>query len=171
MVKGGNGLSGASKLAAGISEDIFRGFGYLAEPEALPFFKDEYMCRDEYISMFGPTVGDRIRLGDTSLWVQIERDYVSQIITRVCLTVLSSRRLYMAMKSSLGVVSYAVMVSRRCFILDPGKTIRDGMGQASGRTSEEALDLVITNAVIIDWTGIYKVTRRFCGFVRPLIGS
>lgn len=35
------------------------------------------------------------------------------------------------------------------------------MGQASGRSSAEALDLVITNAVIVDWTGIYKVMRSF----------
>lgn len=44
-------------------------------------------------------------------------------------------------------------------MLDQGKTIRDGMGQASGRSSAEALDLVITNVVIVDWTGIYKVRR------------
>lgn len=44
------------------------------------------------------------------------------------------------------------------------------MGQACGRSSDEALDLVITNAVVIDWTGIYKVTRRFRGRIRTLIG-
>lgn len=37
-----------------------------------------------------------------------------------------------------------------------GKTIRDGMGQATGRGDKESLDTVITNALIIDWTGIYK---------------
>lgn len=37
-----------------------------------------------------------------------------------------------------------------------GKTIRDGMGQASGRSDKECLDTVITNALVIDWTGIYK---------------
>ncbi len=37
-----------------------------------------------------------------------------------------------------------------------GKTIRDGMGQASGRADKESLDTVITNAVIVDWSGIYK---------------
>jgi urease len=38
-----------------------------------------------------------------------------------------------------------------------GKTIREGMGQATNRSSFEALDLVITNALIVDWSGIYKV--------------
>jgi urease alpha subunit len=38
-----------------------------------------------------------------------------------------------------------------------GKTIREGMGQATGLSSEDALDLIITNALVIDWSGIYKV--------------
>ena len=38
-----------------------------------------------------------------------------------------------------------------------GKTIREGMGQATNRSYLEALDLVITNTLIIDWSGIYKV--------------
>lgn len=40
-----------------------------------------------------------------------------------------------------------------------GKTIREGMGQATNRPASETLDLVITNALIIDWSGIYKVTQ------------
>jgi len=42
-----------------------------------------------------------------------------------------------------------------------GKVLRDGMGQASGRSDNECLDLVITNALIIDYTGIYKVASVF----------
>ncbi len=38
-----------------------------------------------------------------------------------------------------------------------GKTIREGMGQATNRPASESLDLVITNALIVDWSGIYKV--------------
>jgi urease len=38
-----------------------------------------------------------------------------------------------------------------------GKSIREGMGQATNRSSAESLDLVITNALIVDWSGIYKV--------------
>jgi urease len=41
--------------------------------------------------------------------------------------------------------------------LCPGKSIREGMGQATNRSASETLDLVITNALIIDWSGIYKV--------------
>ena len=41
-----------------------------------------------------------------------------------------------------------------------GKTIREGMGQATDRSSEETVDLVITNALIIDWSGIYKVCTQ-----------
>lgn len=74
--------------------------------------------------MFGPTVGDRVRLGDTSLWVEVERDETAY-----------------GDEAKFG----------------GGKTIREGMGQATGRSSEEALDLVITNTLIIDWSGIYKV--------------
>jgi urease len=37
-----------------------------------------------------------------------------------------------------------------------GKTLREGMGQATGRHDAETLDLVVTNALIVDWTGIYK---------------
>lgn len=81
VVKGGNGFTDfiASKLAEGISEDIFRGFGHLPELDALPLVADMDISCDEYMCMYGPTVGDRIRLGDTSLWIQIERDSVSQI--------------------------------------------------------------------------------------------
>ena len=37
-----------------------------------------------------------------------------------------------------------------------GKTIREGMGQATDRSGSDSLDLVITNALIVDWSGIYK---------------
>lgn len=37
-----------------------------------------------------------------------------------------------------------------------GKTLREGMGQATGRSDADTLDLVVTNALIVDWTGIYK---------------
>lgn len=107
VVKGCNGVTEfvASKLAAGISEDIFKGFGHLPEPDALPWRKEKEISRKDYLSYYGPTVGDRIRLGDTSLWIQIERDSVSQIIVLVRLAALSSRRLYMATKSNSVVVS------------------------------------------------------------------
>lgn len=42
-----------------------------------------------------------------------------------------------------------------------GKSIREGMGQATNRPASETLDLVITNALIVDWSGIYKVRAPF----------
>jgi len=79
--------------------------------------------RAAYADMFGPTVGDRLRLADTNLIVEIERD---------C-TILGEE------------VKFG-----------GGKVIRDGMGQSQLTTAAGAADTVITNAVVIDWTGIYK---------------
>ena len=48
-----------------------------------------------------------------------------------------------------------------------GKSIREGMGQATDRPSSATLDLVITNALIVDWSGIYKVSHPH-GFIDRL---
>ncbi|TFL02575.1 urease [Pterulicium gracile] len=79
--------------------------------------------RGDYIAMFGPTTGDRIRLGDTSLWIEIESDAA-----------------YYGDEVKFG----------------GGKTIREGMGQATNRSCTTSLDLVITNAIILDWSTISK---------------
>ncbi|EAR10395.1 urease subunit alpha [Reinekea blandensis] len=78
--------------------------------------------RQSYAQMFGPTVGDRVRLGDTELFIQVEQDYTT----------------------------YGDEVK-----FGGGKVIRDGMGQ-SQRASQETVDLVITNALILDHWGIVK---------------
>lgn len=80
------------------------------------------ISRQAYAEMFGPTVGDKIRLADTDLWIEIEHDYAT----------------------------YGEEVK-----FGGGKVIRDGMGQ-SQRTSQDCADTVITNAVILDYTGIIK---------------
>lgn len=80
------------------------------------------MDRQSYASMFGPTTGDRVRLGDTDLWLQVEQDYTT----------------------------YGDEVK-----FGGGKVIRDGMGQSQA-TSDIAVDLVITNALILDHWGIVK---------------
>ncbi len=80
------------------------------------------ITRAAYAEMYGPTVGDRVRLADTDLWIAIEEDRTT----------------------------YGEEVK-----FGGGKVIRDGMGQ-SQVTSEECVDLVITNAVIIDHHGIIK---------------
>jgi urease subunit alpha len=78
--------------------------------------------RVSYAQMFGPTVGDRVRLADTDLWVQVEKDF-----TR-----------------------YGDEVK-----FGGGKVIRDGMGQSQS-SDIDSMDLVITNALIIDYWGIVK---------------
>jgi urease subunit alpha len=81
------------------------------------------MKRRHYADMFGPTTGDRVRLGDTELFLEVERD--------------------------------CTVYGDECKF-GGGKVIREGMGQAAGVGDAEALDCVITNALIVDWTGIYK---------------
>src|SRR6478736_8348218 len=81
------------------------------------------ISRAAYADMFGPTVGDKVRLADTDLVVEVERD----------LTV------------------YGEEVK-----FGGGKVIRDGMGQGQASRAEGAVDTVITNALIIDHTGIFK---------------
>jgi urease subunit alpha len=80
--------------------------------------------RRQYAELYGPTTGDRIRLADTELLIEVERD----------LTVAGDEAKF-----------------------GGGKVLRDGMGQSATTTSAEgALDLVITNAVILDHWGIVK---------------
>ncbi|HEY9719469.1 MAG TPA: urease subunit alpha [Trichormus sp.] len=80
--------------------------------------------RSKYSSLYGPTVGDRVRLADTDLIIEVEKD----------LTVYGEE-----------------------ITFGGGKTIRDGGGQDPCMTrASGALDLVITNALVLDWSGIYK---------------
>ena len=87
------------------------------------------MERSVYARTFGPTKGDRVRLGDTSLVVEIEAD--------LC-----------AGEDGAG---YGDEVK-----FGGGKVLRDGLGQAAGLGAAESLDTVITNATVLDYTGIYK---------------
>ncbi len=80
------------------------------------------MNKQAYAEMFGPTVGDRVRLADTDLWIEVEKDFTV----------------------------YGEEVK-----FGGGKVIRDGMGQGQ-RVASEVADTVITNALILDYTGIYK---------------
>ncbi len=79
--------------------------------------------RGTYADIYGPTTGDRVRLGDTSLFLKVEKDFA--------------------------------VYGDECKF-GGGKTIREGMGQAAGVGDADALDCVITNALIVDYTGIYK---------------
>ena len=81
------------------------------------------MDRRAYAETFGPTVGDRVRLADTELLIEVERDYTT----------------------------YGDEVK-----FGGGKVIRDGMGQSPISRAGGAVDMVITNALILDWWGIVK---------------
>lgn len=81
------------------------------------------MKRAHYADMFGPTTGDKVRLGDTSLIAEVEKDFT--------------------------------VYGDECKF-GGGKVIREGMGQAAGVGAKDALDCVITNALVLDHTGIYK---------------
>ena len=81
------------------------------------------ISRFDYAAMFGPTTGDRLRLADTDLVIEVERDHTT----------------------------YGEEVK-----FGGGKVIRDGMGQSQVTREGGAVDTVITNALIVDYTGIYK---------------
>ncbi|MBC7435084.1 MAG: urease subunit alpha [Bdellovibrionales bacterium] len=83
--------------------------------------------RRAYAEMFGPTIGDRVRLADTELIIEVEDDY------------------------TLRAGSYGEEVK-----FGGGKTIRDGMAQSQRTQAEGAMDTVLTNALIIDHWGIVK---------------
>ncbi|MDE2187993.1 MAG: urease subunit alpha, partial [Betaproteobacteria bacterium] len=85
------------------------------------------LSRRAYADMFGPTVGDRVRLADTELLIEVEDDY------------------------TLRAGGYGEEVK-----FGGGKTIRDGMGQGQATRAGGAMDLVITNALILDHWGIVK---------------
>ncbi|MFY0679216.1 MAG: urease subunit alpha [Thalassovita sp.] len=81
------------------------------------------ISRSDYAAMYGPTTGDRLRLADTDLIIEVESD----------------------------LTTYGEEVK-----FGGGKVIRDGMGQAQTTRADGAVDTVITNALIVDHTGIYK---------------
>jgi len=81
------------------------------------------ISRAAYADMFGPTTGDKVRLADTELFIEVEKD----------------------------LTTYGEEVK-----FGGGKVIRDGMGQSQATRAQGAVDTVITNALIVDHTGIYK---------------
>lgn len=101
--------------------------GFLHTPEDPPCHYGEIkaytMDRMAYAMMYGPTVGDTVRLGSTNLRIQVEKDYTAH--------------------------------GDEC-TFGGGKTLRDGIGQAAGRADDECADLIIVNALVLDWSGIFK---------------
>ena len=91
------------------------------------------ISRRDYAAMFGPTTGDKVRLADTDLIIEVERDLTASLAGG------GTRELYGEEVKFGG-----------------GKVIRDGMGQSQYTRAQGAVDTVITNALIVDHTGIYK---------------
>jgi urease len=128
VIRGGNNIAPGPIDLTRTDEIIGRlqegGFANSPEPTADSARIDIFsMEREAYVSMFGPTTGDLVRLGATDLWIKVEKDFC-----------------HYGDECSFG----------------GGKTLREGMGQASGRADSECLDLVVTNAVVVDWSGIFK---------------
>jgi urease subunit alpha len=92
------------------------------------------ISRKTYADMYGPTVGDKVRLGDTDLVIEVERDLIAE-----------------RSSAQANALRYGEEVK-----FGGGKVIRDGMGQSQRTRAEGAMDTVITNALIVDWTGIVK---------------
>ncbi|MBF9052869.1 urease subunit alpha [Rhodobacterales bacterium LSUCC1028] len=82
------------------------------------------ISRRDHAGMFGPTTGDRLRLADTDLIIEVKRDLTGPHGEEVK--------------------------------FGGGKVIRDGMGQSQLTRAEGVMDTVITNALVVDYTGIYK---------------
>jgi len=128
IIRGGNHIA-TGKVDLSRTDEILRklqqaGFFHTPDPLGDTACIDVFeMDRAAYATMFGPTVGDTIRLGFTDLWIKVEKDLTSY--------------------------------GDECKF-GGGKTLREGMGQATGVSDELSLDLVIVNALIVDWTGIYK---------------
>ncbi|KAL6567888.1 Urease [Orobanche gracilis] len=133
VIRGGNNIADGpvddARIPA-VMKAVHEGrYGFSEEVNAREFVIEEEssfsysMTHESYVNMYGPTTGDKIRLGDTDLLAEIERDF-------------------------------AVYGDESVF--GGGKVLRDGMGQGCGFCSHDCLDTVITNAVIIDYTGIFK---------------
>ncbi|XP_073013004.1 urease [Typha latifolia] len=148
VIRGGNGIADgpvdASQLNKVMENVIANGFGHQDQPHAREGVIGDNsgleftVSREAYANMYGPTSGDKIRLGDTGLYAEIEKDFVIH--------------------------------GDEC-VFGGGKVLRDGMGQATGYPPSSCLDTVITNAVVIDYTGIYKADIGIKGGVIVAIGK
>ncbi|CAH8382795.1 unnamed protein product [Eruca vesicaria subsp. sativa] len=133
VIRGGNGI--VDGPVDDFSWTVFmetmerRGLRHLEEGNASEGISGEdprfttTLSREKYANMYGPTTGDKLRLGDTNLYARIEKDYT--------------------------------VYGDEC-VFGGGKVLREGMGQGIENSESISLDTVITNSVIIDYTGIYK---------------
>ena len=139
-ISGGNNLASGTvnpeRLSEIMANLVAKNFAHMEQSPALNAKElPEYQIpREVYQSFYGPTTGDRVRLGDTDLWIEIEKDFT-----------------HYGDECKFG----------------GGKVLREGMGQANGVPDSEALDLVITNCIILDYTGIYKVNKQAICALQP----
>ena len=96
--------------------------------------------KSDYAAMFGPTVGDKVRLADTDLIIEVERDLIAE----------------RAGAATSGGTGGNAMLYGEEVKFGGGKVIRDGMGQSQVTRADGAVDTVITNALVVDYTGIFK---------------
>ena len=94
-----------------------------AKEAAVRSDRKQKISRASYAGMFGPTLGDKVRLADTELFIEVEKDFTT----------------------------YGDEVK-----FGGGKVIRDGMGQSQVSREDGSVDTVITNGLILDWSGIIK---------------
>ncbi|PPS10532.1 hypothetical protein GOBAR_AA10115 [Gossypium barbadense] len=137
VIRGGNGIVDGpvdyNNIETVMETIRIEGYGNTEDADASSFCSEGLTGEDSdftttvspeaYANMYGPTTGDKIRLGDTNLYAEIEWDFA--------------------------------IYGDEC-VFGGGKVIRDGMGQSCGHLPDKSLDIVITNAVIIDYTGIFK---------------
>ncbi|KAI0244709.1 Urease [Massospora cicadina] len=124
LVEIGGGPLDPGRVDGLIDALVAKGFGHtIEEVDGMEECCPRQLDRAAYCSMYGPTVGDRVRLGDTNLVIEVEAD----------MTVYGDECKF-----------------------GGGKVLREGMGQATGFNGADVLDLLITNALIIDYSGIYK---------------
>ena len=136
IIHGGNGLVDGPVGSVGnpppefIEKITTLGFCNITQPQPQTSESDlspATMSKDTYAKTFGPTVGDCVRLGDTDLVITVEKD--------LC-----------APNEQYG----------EELKFGGGKVLRDGLGQSSTLPAASCVDVIITNALILDYTGIYK---------------
>eukprot|EP00898_Chlorokybus_atmophyticus_P000607 jgi/Chlat1/1547/Chrsp122S01821 len=137
VVRGGNNLGDGKVNPQGLATAVAS--GAQGNGQGDNGWASVMLTHEHYAALYGPTTGDKLRLGDTSLYLEVEKDFTTY--------------------------------GDEC-VFGGGKVLREGMGQAAGAGPSVALDLVITNAVIVDYTGCYKadigISGMCCGNIHAI---
>ncbi|GAQ78557.1 urease [Klebsormidium nitens] len=148
VIRGGNSLVdgpvNAERLAGVIEKVKAQGFGHMEQGTAVKGIVGQTahhtvsIPKEHYANTYGPTVGDKVKLGDTNLVLEVERDLT-----------------HYGDECKFG----------------GGKVLREGMGQMAGVGAADVLDTVIVNALIVDYSGIYKADVGIKGSKISAIGK